>query len=89
MTCMASTSWFIRMEPISAAKAEAERPASSTAVITTANSRNSRPTMPPISSSGMNTATSDTLMVSTVKPTSRAPTPMSPAGTSVYSPRWR
>ena len=39
MTCMASTSWFIRMEPISAAKAEAERPASSTAVITTANSR--------------------------------------------------
>ena len=39
----------------------------------TENSRNKRPTIPPISSSGINTATSDTLMVSTVKPTSRAP----------------
>ena len=39
----------------------------------TANSRNRRPTMPPISSRGMNTATSETLMVSTVKPTSCAP----------------
>ena len=39
----------------------------------TANSRNSRPTMPPISSSGMNTATSEMLMVSTVKPISCAP----------------
>ena len=39
MTCMASISWFIFMEPISAAKAEDDRPASSTAVMTTANSR--------------------------------------------------
>jgi hypothetical protein len=39
----------------------------------TANSRNSRPTMPPISSNGMNTAISDTLMDSTVKPISWAP----------------
>ena len=39
----------------------------------TANSRNMRPTCPPMNSSGMNTATSETLMVSTVKPTSRAP----------------
>ena len=39
----------------------------------TANSRNRRPTMPPISSSGMNTATSEMLMVSTVKPISAAP----------------
>ena len=39
----------------------------------TANSRNRRPTMPPISSSGMNTATSEMLMVSTVKPISCAP----------------
>ena len=37
---MASTSWFIRIEPISAAKAEADRPASRTEAITTANSRN-------------------------------------------------
>ena len=39
----------------------------------TANSRNSRPGWPPMNRSGMNTAISDTLMVSTVKPTSRAP----------------
>ncbi len=39
----------------------------------TANSRNRRPTIPPMNSSGMNTATSDTLIVSTVNPTSRAP----------------
>jgi hypothetical protein len=42
-------------------------------VIVTANSRNSRPTMPLISRSGMNTATSDTLIDSTVKPISCAP----------------
>ena len=39
----------------------------------TANSRNSRPTMPPISRIGRNTAISDRLIDSTVKPTSRAP----------------
>ena len=39
----------------------------------TANSRNSRPTMPPISSKGINTATSEMLMLSTVKPISLAP----------------
>ena len=39
----------------------------------TANSRKRRPTMPPMSSSGMNTATSETLMVSTVEPISSAP----------------
>ena len=39
----------------------------------TANSLNSRPTIPPISRIGMNTATSDKLIDSTVKLTSRAP----------------
>ncbi|OIQ71960.1 hypothetical protein GALL_464210 [mine drainage metagenome] len=39
----------------------------------TANSRNSRPTWPPMNKSGMKTATSDRLIDSTVKPTSRAP----------------
>ena len=39
----------------------------------TANSRNRRPTIPPISSSGMNTATSDRLIDITVKPISFAP----------------
>src|SRR6218665_3877547 len=42
-------------------------------VTVTANSRNSRPTMPPISSSGMNTATSETEMEIMVKPISLAP----------------
>ena len=42
-------------------------------VTVTANSRNSRPTMPPISSSGMNTATSEMLMERIVKPISPAP----------------
>ncbi len=37
------------------------------------NSRKKRPTMPPIKTIGMNTATSDRLIDSTVKPTSRAP----------------
>ena len=39
----------------------------------TANSRNRRPTMPPISSNGMNTAISEMLIVKTVKPISCAP----------------
>ena len=38
-----------------------------------ANSRNRRPTMPPMSSSGMNTATSDRLIETMVKPISPAP----------------
>src|ERR1700689_4412308 len=49
---------------------------SDTAIATlnvTANSRNSRPTIPPIIRSGMKTATSDTLMESTVNPISAAP----------------
>jgi hypothetical protein len=41
--------------------------------ITMANSRNRRPTMPPINKIGMKTAISDTLIDSTVKPTSLAP----------------
>ena len=47
ITCMASTSWFIFIEPSSAAKAEADRPASNMAVITMLNSRS---TATPISS---------------------------------------
>ena len=39
----------------------------------TANSRNKRPVWPLMKSSGINTATSDRLIDSTVKPTSRAP----------------
>ena len=39
----------------------------------TANSRNSRPTIPPINRMGINTATSEMLIESTVKPISDAP----------------
>ena len=39
----------------------------------TANSRNSRPTLPAMSRIGMKTATSDVLIESTVKPISREP----------------
>ena len=49
--------------------------AETTIVIVTvmANSRKSRPTMPPISSSGMKTAISDRLIDTMVKPISPAP----------------
>ena len=55
---------------------------------TTANSRNSRPTMPPISRIGMNTATSDRLIETTVKPISRAPSNAACKGFLPCS-RWR
>ena len=41
--------------------------------IVTANSRNTRPTIPPISSTGMNTAISENVIDTMVKPISRAP----------------
>ena len=39
----------------------------------TENSRNNRPTMPPMNSSGMNAAISEMLIETTVKPICRAP----------------
>ena len=42
-------------------------------VVVTENSRNNRPMMPPISSSGMKTATRDTLIETMVKAISDAP----------------
>ena len=41
--------------------------------MTTANSRKKRPTMPPMNNMGTNTAISDRLIETTVKPISRAP----------------
>ena len=43
------------------------------ALIVTANSRNRRPSKPPIISTGMNTATSDSVIETIVKPISREP----------------
>ena len=56
---------------VSVSETSSDTPMASVTVM--ANSRNSRPTMPPISSSGMNTATSDTEMETMVKPISPAP----------------
>ena len=56
---------------VSVSETIAETAIASVTVI--ANSRNNRPTIPPISSSGMNTATSERLIDTTVKPISRAP----------------
>jgi len=49
-------------------------------VMVIANSRNSRPMMPPISSKGMNTAISEMLMERMVKPISPAPLSVASSG---------
>ena len=54
-------------------------------VTVTANSRKMRPTMPPISSSGMNTATSDTAIVTIVPPISPAPASAASKGFCPFS----
>ena len=54
----------------------------------TANSRNSRPMMPPISSSGISTATSEMLIETMVKPISPAPFSAASNGVSPCS-IWR
>ncbi len=58
------------------------------AVTVSANSRNRRPMMPPISSSGMKTAISDKLIESTVKPISLEPLSAAFIGVSPFS-MWR
>ena len=52
---------------------------------TTANSLNRRPVTPGISSSGRNTATSETVSDSTVKPISRAPSSAASFGARPFS----
>ena len=58
------------------------------AVTVMANSRNSLPIIPPMSRSGMNTATSDILIESTVKPISREPLSAASSG-AIPSSMWR
>ena len=58
------------------------------AVTVRANSRNTRPMTPPISSSGMNTATSEKLIDSTVKAISREPLSAASNGAAPSS-TWR
>ncbi len=49
-------------------------------LMVTANSWNSRPSRPPISSTGMNTATSETVIERMVKPISREPSSAARSG---------
>ena len=51
----------------------------------TENSRNARPTMPPMNSSGMNAATSEMLIDTTVKPICRAPSMVARSGECPFS----
>ena len=51
----------------------------------TENSRNRRPTMPPMNSSGMKAATSETLIEITVKPICRAPSMAARSGDMPFS----
>ena len=51
----------------------------------TENSRNKRPTMPPINRSGMKTATRERLMDKTVKAISRAPRNAASRGDTPFS----
>ena len=57
-------------------------------VTTTPNSRNSRPTMPPMKSRGMNTAISEMVMETMVKPISLAPSSAAVTRSFPIS-RWR
>ena len=51
----------------------------------TANSRNKRPTMPPINRMGMNTAISEMLIDTTVNPTSLTPSSAALNGATPFS----
>ena len=62
-----------REHSIGASVSETSAETAIEAVTVKANSRNRRPMIPPMSSSGMNTAISDRLIDSTVKPISREP----------------
>ena len=67
-------SWRRKREHIIGVSVSDTTQETTTAIVTVmANSRNSRPTMPPISSSGMNTAISEKLIETMVKPISPAP----------------
>ena len=62
-----------RAHSIGASDSDTNADTATAAITVTANSRNRRPTIPPISNSGMNTAISDALIDSTVKRISAEP----------------
>ena len=55
--------------------------------IVTENSRNRRPSTPPMNSTGMNTAASDSVIETMEKPISREPTSEAVSGSSPISTR--
>ena len=77
-----------REHSIGASVSETSAETAIDAVTVSANSRNRRPMMPPMSSSGMNTATSERLIDSTVKPISREPLSAASNG-GMPSSMWR
>jgi hypothetical protein len=77
-----------RAHSIGASVSETSAETAIEAVTVSANSRNMRPMMPPMSRSGMNTATSDRLIDSTVKPISREPVSAASNGEAPSS-MWR
>jgi len=77
-----------REHSIGASVSETSAETAIDAVTVRANSRNRRPMIPPMSSSGMNTAISETLMDSTVKPISRDPL-MAASNGGVPCSMWR
>src|SRR5258708_34973168 len=77
-----------REHSIGASVSETNAETAIDAVTVKANSRNSRPIIPPISSSGMNTAISETLIDKTVKPISREPLRAASWGGTPFS-MWR
>ena len=86
---MSSCLWLSNWPHIIGVKVSETIAETTTAIVSTsANSRNMRPTMPVMKSSGMNTATSDTVSEMTVKPISLAPFSAAWIGSSPSS-RWR
>ncbi len=62
-----------RLDSIGVKVSEMKPEIRTAAPMVTANSRNSRPTIPPMNSTGMNTAASDSVIEMIVKPISREP----------------
>ncbi len=75
MFCLSPSWWACktRAHSIGVSVSETKPETTIATAIDTANSRNTRPTMPPISSTGMNTAISEKVIEMMVKPISRAP----------------
>src|SRR6516165_2462332 len=84
------SSWLLstRAHNIGVSVSETKPESRMVTVMVTANSRNTRPTMPPINSNGMKTAINDKVIEMMVKPTSREPLSAASSGGMLPS-MWR